>query len=290
MSSSGNDKKPGKNDSGPGSEEKGSLAPPSQADPGDEAEEPATTVFTLPRHEAAALMPETPGKLLAALRSQIGQLTIERAGSGIRHEDGRYVVLPKTLRSAWMARVNHPVLGEFKFLIGQTRSTWVLLYDQPHEKVYEDPRFLGVELKRTDATRTPKGKQMFVSRIGKADLVTINAIAAQDAGLRARPDTLAPTEGAFSQEDTLARMQRCTLGDSTDADFDLDAFIAGIRFITPTQGSSGNYYYIEAGGRDKPKTSELHVGTDPHLPEETYGHKATLAYKNEPVFLYIDTQ
>lgn len=295
MNRSGNDGKTGDNDFGP--EKPRSLAPPRSARAGGGAdvtafqdEDPATTVFTLPRFELSALMPETSGRLLDTLKNQISQLTIEQAGSGIRHEDGQYVVLPKTLRSAWMARVNHLVLGETRFLIGQTRSIWVLLYDKPHERIYDDPRFMGVELKRTDVARTPKGKQMFVSRIEKEDLVKINAIAAQDAGERVRTDTLAPTEGAFSHDDTLGRLHQCTVDQSTDDDFEPASFFASIRFITPTQGSTGNYYYLEAGEPEAPKNCQLHVGTDPQLPEEAYAHKATLSYGDERIFLYIGVE
>ena len=277
MSGSNDDKK-----------ERPSLAPPTDEVEPEMQEEPATTVFSLPRFDDAALMPETSGKLLDALKSQISQLTVELAGSGIRHEDGQYVVLPKTLRSAWTATVNHPILGEIKFLIGQTRSIWVLLYDIPHEKVYEDPRFLGMELKTRDVAITPRGKRMYVSRIEKRDLVKLNAIAASDARDRAGPDTLAPTEGAFSYEDTMARLEQCTLVRSTDKEFDPAAFVTSIRFITPTQGSAGNFYYIDTGDPDNPTTCELHVGDDPYLPGGTYEHKATLSYKDESLFLYID--
>lgn len=248
----------------------------------------ATTFARLPQFTGAALMPETEGRLLKALRSQIAQLTIEQADSGIRHEDGRYVVLPKTLRSAWLAKVSHPVLGDMNFLVGQTRSTWVLLYDQPHERIYEDPRFMGVELKRRDKARTPKGKAMYVSRIERSDLDTINAIAAQDAGERPRSDSLEPTEGAFSYEETMSRLRLCRLTACTNKSFDLTSFVDTVHFMTPTQSSAGNYYYLDAGDPEDPMACELHVGRDPQLPAESYTHKATLTYRRNPSYLYID--
>ncbi len=250
--------------------------------------EQATTFAKLPQFTASALMPETEGRLLKGLRSQINQLTIQQADSGIRHEDGRYVVLPKTLRSAWLAKVKHPVLGDMNFLVGQTRSTWVLLYDKPHERIYEDPRFMGVELKRRDVTRTPKGKAMYVSRIERADLDTLNAIAAQDASERPRSDSLEPTEGAFSLEETMSRLRLCRLLECTDAGFDLEGFVESVHFITPTQSSAGNYYYLDAGDPEDPMTCELHVGRDPELPADSYGHKATLSYRKAASYLYID--
>jgi hypothetical protein len=233
-------------------------------------------------------MPETASRLLESLRSQIGQLTLEQAGSGIRHEGGRYVVLPKTLRSAWMAKVRHPLLGELAFLVGQTRSTWVLLYDQPYEKIYEDPRFLGIELKLRDVALTPKGKRMYVSRIERADLDILNGIAAQDSGHRTRSDSLAPTEGAFSYGQTMARLKNSSLVRSTLPDFSPSAFFASVHFMTPTQSDAGDYYYIEAGDQESPQTCALHVGKDPELQEGTFSHKATLTWHRERLFLYID--
>lgn len=250
--------------------------------------EQATTFTKLPEFTQASLMPETEGKLLTALRAQIGRLSIEQADSGYRHEDGRYVVLPKTLRSAWMAQVQHPVLGELKFLVGQTRSTWVLLYDKPHERIYEDPRFMSVELKRRDVARTPKGKAMYVSRIERSDLDTINAIAAQDATERPHSDTLVPTEGAFSFEETVSRLRLCRLDACTDPQFDLSDFVDTVHFITPTQSSAGNYYYLDAGDPEDPMACELHVSRDPEHPADSYGHKATLSYRRDPSYLYID--
>lgn len=250
--------------------------------------EQATTFTKLPEFTQASLMPETEGKLLTALRAQIGRLTVEQADSGYRHEDGRYVVLPKTLRSAWLARVQHPVLGELTFLVGQTRSTWVLLYDKPHERIYEDPRFMGVELKRRDVTRTPKGKAMYVSRIERTDLDTINAIAAQDVVDRPLSDTLEPTEGAFSFEETMSRLRLCRLDGCTDPQFVLSDFVDTVHFITPTQSSAGNYYYLDAGDPEDPMACELHVGRDPEHPSDSYGHKASLSYRRDPSYLYID--
>ncbi|MFH2009134.1 MAG: hypothetical protein ABI333_21265 [bacterium] len=263
-------------------------SPTKPSEASDWTKQEATTFAVLPQFDTASLMPKTSGRLLTALKAQIGQLKIELEGSDIRHEEGRYVVLPRTLRSAWMAKVNHPYLGEMKFLIGQTRSTWVLLYDQPHEKVYEDPRFMGVELKRRDIARTPRGKAMYVSRIERKDLDKINSIAAQDAGERTRTDTLAPIEGAFSYEEVVTQLLHCSVEQCTDSDFDNVTFVTSIQFMTPTQSDGGNFYYIEAGDEEDPMTCELHVGTDPQLPQDTYRHKATLSYKTETSFLYID--
>jgi len=261
---------------------------PSLPDTAGTGRQEATTFAKLPQFTGAALMPEIEGRLLQALRTQIAQLTIVQADSGIRHEDGRYVVLPKTLRSAWLAKVKHPVLGDMNFLVGQTRSTWVLLYDQPHERIYEDPRFMGVELKRRDSTRTPKGKSMYVSRIERPDLDKINAIAAQDASERPRSDSLEPTEGAFSLEETMSRLRLCRLTACTDENFDLTDFVDTVHFMTPTQSSAGNYYYLDAGDPEDPITCELHTGQDPHLPADSYAHKATLNYRRNPSYLYID--
>ena len=85
------------------------VSPSRAAVPGTQQKMDATTFSVLPHFQAAALMPQTAGKLLSALKSQITQLTIEQSSSGIRHEDGRYAVLPRTLRSAWMAKVRHSV-------------------------------------------------------------------------------------------------------------------------------------------------------------------------------------
>lgn len=275
---------------GGGAPPPGGASPGRPSEPGAKQKQDATTFSVLPRFATAVLMPETPGKLLTALKDQIAQLTIEQAGSGIRHEGGKYVVLPNTLRSAWLAKVRHSVLGELKFLVGQTRSTWVLLYDTPHERLYEDPRFMGVELKQRDVALTSKGKRMYVSRIEKRDLDQINAIAAKDAGAAGAPDTLAPTEGAFSFAETMARLRRSVFLGASDDRFDPDEFLESVRFMTPTQGSAGNYYYLDAGDPEDPVTCELHVGKDPQLPAGAFRHKATFAYRSERCYLYIDIQ
>lgn len=251
-------------------------------------EDPATTIFTLPQFKVADLMPQSSGKLLGALKRQLSNLTVEKAGSGIRHQNGRYVVLPRTLRSAWMAKVKHPVLGPLRFLMGQTRSTWIIVYDMPYERIYEDPRFMGVELKTTDVTTTPKGKKMYVSRVRNEDVVKINAIAAQDAGMKARPDSLAPTEGSFSKDETIFRLKQCKVVHSSDPSFDLESFVSSIQFMTPTQGPSGNYYYLDAGDVTTPKSCELHVDKDPEHPPSTFRYKTILAYKNELSYLYSE--
>ncbi len=268
----------------------GSASPQRPKQAGGGPREVGTTFAVLPQFEGADLMPQTSGKLLAALKIQVSQLAIEQAGSGIRHEDGNYVVLPNTLRSAWMAKVNHAVLGPLKFLVGQTRSTWVLVYDQPHERLYEDPRFMPVELKRRDVTRTPKGKQVYVSRIERADLDRINAIAAQDAGERPASTSLAPAEdaGAFHAEAVLARLRQATLLRCSAPGFDPVAFFGTVQFMTPTQAGSGNYYYLEAGDPEAPLTCELHVGADPELREGTYAHRAVLSHGDEQSYLYLD--
>lgn len=266
----------------------GSPLPGAPSAPSATGREEGTTFIVRPQFTSTSLMPETQGKLLEALKAQLGQLTIESSSSGFRHEDGRYQVLPRTLRSAWMAKVNHPVVGEIKFLVGQTRSTWVLVYDVPPEKIYEDPRFMNMDLKLRDVTRTPKGKRMYVSRIERSDLDLVNGIAAQDAGGRGHPDSLAPVEGSFSYEATLTRLGRCTLVSSTDPMFDLVGFVATIHFMTPTQGDRGDYYYLDAGDPEAPMTCVLHVGHDPRLPAETYSHKVELAYRDERAFLYVD--
>jgi hypothetical protein len=262
--------------------------PPNDDDSFQKKEEPATTIFSLPKFQMSDLMPESSGKLLDGLKRQLGQLTVQKSGSGIRHQNGRYAVLPRTLRSAWMAKVDHPVLGALRFLMGQTRSTWIIVYDTPYERIYEDPRFMGLELKATDVAVTPKGKKMYVSRIGRQDVVKINAIAAQDAGMKARPDSLAPTEGSFSREETIDRLRRCAVVSGQGPSLDLAGFIDSIHFITPTQGPSGNYYYIDAGDPAEPKSCELHVSDDPERSPSTYGAKFVLAYRNELAYLYID--
>ncbi len=58
--------------------------------------------------------------------------------------------------------------------------------------------------------------------------------------------------------------------------------------MTPTQSAAGNYYYVDAGDPEDPMACELHVGRDPHLPADSYTHKATLSYRRNPSYLYID--
>lgn len=256
---------------------------PNKKGPQDES----TTFFTLPQFRAEALQPATEGKLLEALKAQISKLKVELEGSGIRHVEGAYATLPRTLRSAWMVKVDHPVVGELRFLVGQTRSIWVLLYDTPHERLYEDPRFMGVELKQRDVTLTPKGKRMYVSRIERADLDKLNAIAAQDARGRGAPDSLVPTEGSFSLEETLERLRQCALVECTDPGFALNAFLDRIHFMTPTQGRAGNYYHLDVTTPEGTEICELHLGADDTAPAAGFRHKALLRYREEPCTLYL---
>ncbi len=262
--------------------------PPTPGVPSADAKDDATTFAVLPRFKEAALLPKTEGKLLTALKAQISQLKIEVAGSGIRHEHKKYLVLPRTLRSAWLARVNHAQIGALKLLMGQTRSAWILVCDEPPEKIYEDPRFMGLELKKRDVTMTPKGKRMYVSLIGRKELDRINAIAAQDAGAPTGHPSLAPVEGAFDLKDTLERLRRCELLGCTDRSFDLTEFVSQIHFMTPTQASASYYYYVEAGFADDPVTCELHVGEDPALPAGSFSDKATLSFGGERSYLYLN--
>jgi hypothetical protein len=248
-----------------------------------------TTFTKLPEHEGIQT-PTATSKLLEAVKAQLGKLTIQDSASDLvwgERADGSkgYTALPKRLLGAWKLDIQGTT-----FLVGQTRSTWVLLYDKPPEMIYEDTRFMSIDLKRKDIVTTEKGKRMYVSRIERADLDRLNGIAAQEARKRTVVvDTLVPQEGSFSMPEVREKLLRCEFRQSTDPFFDLESFVKSIKFMTPMQGATGNYYYIVAG--DEEKTCALYIDRPDPIPKDSYKGVAILKYRgkqSEDCILFMD--
>ena len=130
----------------------------------------ATSIFSagVPAiEEDLSSFPKTPERLLDALRKRLSTCRVMVNDSGILcdwNADGTFLVyknLPKNLRGAWMLKI-----GDLQFMIGRTRSTWVLLYEQLPETISNDRRFTGtIYLMNRDIIVLESGKTMYLSRV-----------------------------------------------------------------------------------------------------------------------------
>jgi len=248
-----------------------------------------TAFWSLEELQEYAGIPQASNTVLDKIKKQVAQLTVIEHGTGmyVDEDTGRYHPLPERILDVTIVKTDAAT-----FIALRTRTQWCVLYDVPHEELHDrNPALMNVDLKLRDISVTPKGKKMYLSSIKKSDLNKLQAIEVMDARKKGKTfaDSLMLVEGApFDYEGTKKRIQRCEKLHSTDLYFDPVVFGAQIQFMTPTQGSSGHYYYIQAGNPNDPKECELHVGTDPKHPQGSYKHKATLIYGNEPCFLYTD--
>ncbi|MCI0503342.1 hypothetical protein L0Y65_01370 [Candidatus Micrarchaeota archaeon] len=240
-------------------------------------------------------MPATPARILEALREKIAKCRVMVNESGIASEmnpDGTMSVyrnLHKNLKGAWVLNIQNSGKdgGDLRFIVGRTRSTWVLLYDQSPESIYENPKFMSIDLKKRDVVVLENGKTMYLSRISRHELDALNGVAAVCCGKKPalKKDTLAPGhEDVPSYSDLAAKLRASGEVHSEDLLFDMKEFADGIRFITALQDASGNaHYYIVSG--EEEHAFWLYVNADGGAPEGAI-FKTTFRYMDDSCVLY----
>lgn len=240
-------------------------------------------------------MPATPSRMLEALREKLSQCRVMANESGIACElnaDRTIMVyrnLHKNMRGAWV--LNMPNCGsegsDLRFIVGRTRSTWVLLYDQSPESIYENPRFMSIDLKKRDVVVLSNGKTMYLSRVSRREIDLLNGVAAvsgrREKGVQ--KDTLVPAhDDVPSYSDISAKLAACEDVHSEDLVFDIREFSDGIKFITTLQDERGNaHYYIVSG--ESEQAYWLYVNNDPGPPEGSL-FRTTFRYKGDSCVLY----
>jgi hypothetical protein len=231
--------------------------------------------------------PQTPARVLEILREKLSRCRVMVNDSGIACEmniDKTMLVyrnLSKNLRGAGLISI-----GDLKFMVGRTRSTWFLLYDNPPEELYEDSRFMSVDFKNRDVLVLENGKSMFLSRVSRHDIDLMNGIAAVSSGRKAKaPDTLAPDpEGGVSYSDLSRKLKAARDVYSEDLLFSMDEFADGIKFVTTLQDENGNtHYYIVSG--EEEHAFWLYINTDPGAPEKSL-FMTTFTYNNDSCIMY----
>jgi hypothetical protein len=145
---------------------------------------------------------------------------------------------------------------------------------------------MSLDLKLRDVLATETGKTMFLSRISRDDLNTLNAIAAQSAQKKAQKiDTLAPSDdGSFSHDEVVQKLRSSVVEHSTDLFFDMQEFADGIKFMTPIQDASGNHYYIVSGAEENDYW--LYINAEPPPPEGCLA-VTRFRYRNDICTLYM---
>lgn len=279
------------------------VASNGEKDGGRNCDTAATSIFSLQRpgiEDDISTFPKTPEKLLKKLRVLLAGCRVVVNESGVlceMNEDGAFLVyknLPKNLRGAWMLTID-----DVKFMVGHTRSTWVLLYDRAPESLYEDPRFMSVDLKRRDVIVLENGKSMFLSCVTREEIDTLNAIAIQSATRKKMPastknipaivkestDTIAPDlEGTIDYDVLRRKLKNVSEFYSTDASFHIARFAEEIKFITTLQDEEGNnHYYIIAGENEH--AYWLYVNANASPPKHCIS-TTCFKYKNDSCVLY----
>ena len=239
----------------------------------------------------------TSSKLLLKLRNQVSKLQVLKHDSVMKiRQDGmgNFVYFPLPSRIIGGAIIK---IGKTNFLLGQTRSSWFIIYDQPPERLYDTtPALMDVDLKRTDMAATPNGKILYLSTITRDEVNMLNNISAMEStrkgNYKETQDSLEIKEGeTFFLEKTLEILKKHTTEYKSDIGFDIDKFVSKIVFMTPVVGAVGLHYYILIENDDLNSgeiVCELHVQKDPKYSEERFRDKVILYYKGKFSFLYID--
>ncbi len=231
--------------------------------------------------------PPTPARLLDIVKGKLTRCRVMVNDSGIAtamNQDGTmllYKTLPANTRGVCMLKI-----GDKNFIVGRTRSTWVLFYDLPPEEIYEDARFMDIDLKKRDVLVLETGKTMFLSRVSRSDIDMLNGIAAIANGRKAQPnDTLAPSaDGVISYASLESKLRAATNVCSEDPLFEMEEFARGIKFVTTLQDQHGNsHYYIVSG--EKELAYYLYINSNPDPPERSL-FTTTFSYKNDSCILY----
>ncbi|MFH0885031.1 MAG: hypothetical protein V1861_04935 [Candidatus Micrarchaeota archaeon] len=231
--------------------------------------------------------PPTPARLLDMVKGKLSGCRIMRNESGIAttmNEDGTmpvYKTLPANIQGACMLN-----LGDKKFIVGRTRSTWVLIYDSPPEEIYEDTRFMNIDLKKRDILVLENGKTMFLSRISRQDIDMLNGIAAIAGGRKApQSDTLAPSaDGVVSYSGLQNKLRAATDICSGDPLFEMEEFVQGIKFVTTLQDQHGNSHYYIVSGKEE-HDYYLYINSNSNPPERCI-FTTTFTYKKDSCILY----
>lgn len=192
-----------------------------------------------------------------------------------------YRTLPANLRGVCMLNI-----GDKKFVVGRTRSTWFLLYESPPEEIYEDARFMDIDLKRRDVLVLEKGKTMYLSRVSRQEIDMLNGIAAVSNGRKAQQkDTLALAPDSVVSYSALAsKLPLATEVSSDDPFFDMEEFAREMKFVTALQDSHGNaHYYIVSGEAEQ--AYYLYVNSESKPPVSVL-YETTFRYKNDSCVLY----
>jgi hypothetical protein len=263
-----------------------------------ERESSATLAFgavSLGVESIAAQMPATPARMLDIIRGKLSKCRVMVAESGIACElnDDKtmlvYKNLAKNLKGAWTLGIPKSGMNgeDLKFIVGRTRSTWVLFFDQPPESLYENPKFMSIDLKKRDVVVLETGKTMYLARVSRQEIDLLNSIAAVANGKAQAPmkDTLAPATDAIpSYSDVSAKLGKAEDVLSEDLIFEMSQFAEGIKFITTLQDEAGHaHYYIISG--DEEHAYWLYVNSDPAPPEGSL-FKTTFRYKDDSCVLY----
>jgi hypothetical protein len=222
------------------------------------------------------------------LRERLSRCRIILNESGVLCESGPdgistvYRNLPANLRGAWMLSV-----GDTRFMVGRTRSTWVLLYDRSPESLYEDPGFMAVDFRKRDVLVLDNGKSMFLSRVSREEIDALNILAARSSGKKTpQNDTIAPPgDGSVSYDDVRGKLKAATVVHSSDVFFDMGRFADSIRFITTLQDADGNaHYYLVAGEAEKDYW--LYINNADAPPPKGCTSTTRFRYKDDSCILY----
>ncbi len=231
--------------------------------------------------------PQTAAKVLEILKEKLSRCRVMVNDSGVATEmnpDGTMLVyknLSRNMRGAGLISI-----GERKFMVGRTRSTWFLLYDTPPEELYEDSRFMDMDFKKRDVLVLETGKSMFLSRVSRQEIDVMNGIAALASGKRkAKADTLAPDpEGVVSYSELSQKLKAAHDVFSEDMLFDMNHFADGIKFVTTLQDANGNtHYYIVSG--EEEHAYWLYINSNPGTPEKSL-FKTTFKYNNDACVMF----
>jgi hypothetical protein len=244
---------------------------------GGKKREPETTAaFRLPEpavDHVTAVLPPTSPKLLDAIRAKLSSCNVTVNSSGFyidERSDGsggkRYRSLPNRLEGAWAIEYDGT-----RFVVAKSQKSWLLIYTTPMEKLYEDPRLMGVNLKHRDILKTPENATLYVSHVSRADLDTLSGVAAslkqKEKKRKEEPSTMIPSPSNYlGREEMKAKLKSAKYVTSSDIMFDIDEFADSIKFCIPNLNDAGNPHYILQAGEEETEY-RLFVGLETAIPE-----------------------
>src|SRR4030095_4959951 len=114
----------------------------------------STAAFTLsdPAPDKPSALPPTSPKLLDAIRGKLANSLVKVSDSGFYTEErppesGQhfYKTLPSRLQGAW----SMDMAGK-RMVVAKSHHSWLVIYDIPPEKLYEEPRLMSINLRKRD--------------------------------------------------------------------------------------------------------------------------------------------